>query len=79
LAEYDDDRDDFLPLDDEDCTTTTTSTTTSIDGVTANNDWNEDMFHLLTKIPTLNETQERAATMFLNSPKESIVLVQGRE
>jgi hypothetical protein len=76
LVKYDD-RDDFLPLDDEDCTTTTT--TTSIDGVTANNDWNEDMSHLLTQIPTLNETQERAATMFLNSPKESIILVQGRE
>jgi hypothetical protein len=75
LVEYDDDRDNFLPLDDEDCTTTTTS----IDGVTANNDWNEDMSHLLTKIPTLNETQERAATMFLNSPKESIILIQGRE
>jgi hypothetical protein len=75
LVKYDD-RDDFLPLDDEDCTTTTT---TSIDGVTANNDWNEDMSHLLTQIPTLNETQERAATMFLNSPKESIILVQGRE
>ena len=32
---------------------------------------------LLTKIPTLNNTQERAAELFLRSPPESLVLVQG--
>ena len=37
----------------------------------------EDMSDLLTKIPTLNATQERAAKRFLDSPNESLVLVQG--
>ena len=32
---------------------------------------------LLTRIPTLNQTQERAAKRFLDSPKESLILVQG--
>ena len=32
---------------------------------------------LLAKIPKLNQTQELAATTFLTSPKESLVLVQG--
>ena len=32
---------------------------------------------LLKRIPTLNKTQERAATLFLHSPPESLVLVQG--
>lgn len=32
---------------------------------------------LLAKIPTLNQTQERAARSFLGSPKESLILVQG--
>ncbi|KAL3806937.1 hypothetical protein ACHAXA_003936 [Cyclostephanos tholiformis] len=36
-----------------------------------------DFCALLTKIPKLNETQEIAARMFLNSPKESLILVQG--
>ena len=37
----------------------------------------EDMSDLLTKIPTLNATQESAAKRFLDSPNESLVLVQG--
>ena len=32
---------------------------------------------LLVKIPALNQTQERAAKRFLDSPKESLILVQG--
>lgn len=68
---------DFIPLDDADFTTTSSSVDDD-DGVTTNN-WNEDLSRLLTKIPTLNGTQECAANKFLNSPKESIVLVQGRK
>ena len=33
--------------------------------------------NLLTRIPTLNETQELAAKKFLSSPSESLILVQG--
>ncbi|KAL9190940.1 hypothetical protein ACHAXT_000646 [Thalassiosira profunda] len=40
-----------------------------------NRDWS--LAGLLTKIPQLNQTQERAATSFLESPKESLILVQG--
>jgi len=36
-----------------------------------------NMSSLLTRIPTLNQTQERAAKRFLDSPKESLILVQG--
>ena len=37
----------------------------------------EDFYALIRKIPKLNETQEIAARMFLDSPKESLILVQG--
>ena len=71
-----DEGDDFIPLDDADFTTTSS---VDVDDVVTTNECSEDLYRLLTKIPTLNGTQERAATLFLNSPKESIVLVQGRE
>lgn len=71
-----DEGDDFIPLDDADFTTTSS---VDVDDVVTTNECSEDLSRLLTKIPTLNETQERAANLFLNSPKESIVLVQGRE
>jgi hypothetical protein len=40
-------------------------------------DCNESLSGLLANIPTLNETQERAAKTFLDSPTGSLVLVQG--
>jgi hypothetical protein len=56
--------------------TITTSSSEEADDAGAK-DCNEDFCALLTQIPKLNETQAIAARMFLNSPKESLILVQG--
>jgi hypothetical protein len=40
-------------------------------------DCDTNLAGLLTKIPILNKTQERAAELFLRSPPESLILVQG--
>jgi hypothetical protein len=61
---------------DDTITTTTTTTITSEEEDDVGAECNVGLSGLLAKIP-LNETQERAAKIFLDSPKESLVLVQG--
>lgn len=51
--------------------------TSSSSSDTCAKDSSEDFYALIRKIPKLNETQEIAARMFLDSPKESLILVQG--
>jgi hypothetical protein len=58
-------------------TTTTTISSGKEEYDVDTKDSNVDLSGLLAKIPKLNETQERAAKIFLDSPKESLVLVQG--
>lgn len=41
------------------------------------NDCKTNLSGLLDNIPTLNNTQEKAAKLFLHSPPESLILVQG--
>ncbi len=64
----------YLENDDTITTTTTITSEEEDDGCA---ECNVGLSGLLAKIPTLNETQERAAKIFLDSPKESLVLVQG--
>jgi hypothetical protein len=61
---------------DDTITTTTTTTITSEEEDDVGAECNVGLSGLLAKIPS-NETQERAAKIFLDSPKESLVLVQG--